>query len=1214
MARRRLIVALALWVWATPALGAPDAGLADAAVDAGPPDAGVAPTDAGPPEARRAAVVEALAALPPGDEDPAVAARRAALQQRLALLDELITARRAGESTETDRAGRAGRLARVEAESAEFDLRPPPEAPEAVDAALLESVEARTTAMRDAITALQTERAAVEARIDGLPAEVQSARRRRQAAEELEKALSAQVAALPPGGARAPLLDRLELARLEAEAAAATEGRLEDEAEGLRASDALLGRQIDLARRRLRQQEDLLEQHRRAYERTLAAARADTSAALAEARRALSAARTPTEHLLARGRLLLAETRHELAEAARARVALDRTLAQQSKVLEAERAEFKGLENLVARDTTGRSAEKLKEVFQRLDRRYAELAQARQMEVLDALSTLRGRRLEVAALLFDLDEQWQLDIDALADAGARGEARALRETLRGALRAEQEAIAETLAVGESLQAVIADRDAVLDALDALVRGRIFWVQDKPPIGRATLAAAREELGRLGRWVTAPATWQLEPRPDAWPLEVLAALLLIGGVLLLGGYWRLRRLVRARWPDRVAAAERHRAALARVEAEAEAAAHAEAEAEARAAAQSPPPGALGPPGTPGAPGPPGAPGTPGPVEAADHRRVPASAAEAAELAAQAARARPASTEPAAHEAGRTTTPYAAVPPPAEGMPRDPHDPGLRLVAVALLSAGLVPAALFGLARLVELSPLSAFVRQPVAAGLDLLAALAGLWFVARLVFRPMGLAAVELGLADDTTASLRRATRTGLLTALSTLVPFAVLDAPPLRLETLPRLLYSTLEIALLLVLLRLLRPGSPLVRDLSAQLGARPGVHRLAGPVWLGLLLFGAAVVAMDLGGYRYGSAWLAGNALGSLAALAGAFFAWPPLRDRLAPTFAPALAGDDTPRSSRLHRARKVLRGALVVLTVVALGLVWDVDRRALGFLDAVTLYEMGAGETAEAVTLADLLRVVITFVFVVVLLRWMPRLFGLTLFRYVEIDPGARYAIVTIARYVAFFIGVVVAFDALHVDLSQLGWLVAAVGVGLGFGLQEIVANFVSGIILLMERPIRIGDWVTIGTTEGTVQRINIRATTLLTLDRQEIIVPNKDFITREVVNWTHGDRVVRLTVPIGVAYGTDVEKVRRLLLDIAAREPRVLAEPPPTAILAGHGDSSLDFELRVHYLDPTRRVPLLGALNAAINRALAENGIEIPFPQRDLHLRSGWPPDKG
>ena len=536
-------------------------------------------------------------------------------------------------------------------------------------------------------------------------------------------------------------------------------------------------------------------------------------------------------------------------------------------------------------------------------------------------------------------------------------------------------------------------------------------------------------------------------------------------------------------------------------------------------------------------------------------------------------------------------------------------GLRFLLLSGSTVSLLPALLYVQARLLSWAPLPDITRLPLVAGLDMLALLAFLLLLTRLVLRPKGLGPVEMGLRADTSAVLRRSTHTGLLVGLATLVPLAGLAAPPLRFEALPRLFYSAFELVVLLLLLGLLRPGSPVVRDLLGRALDEPPL-RGTGLAWSALAAFGVVIVGMDLGGYRYGSQWLASNTLSSLAISGAAVLIWPPVKERLAPALAGLFDESETLQAVSLRRARRALRVAFTVGAVITLGLIWDIDRRALTFLDAVSVYDMGSGETAEAVTLADLASVVVTAAVLVGLLRWMPSIFGLSLFRYIDVEAGARYAIVTIARYAVFFIGMVEALDALHIDLSKLSWLVAAVGVGLGFGLQEIVANFVSGIILLMERPIRIGDWVTIGSTEGTVQKIQIRATTLLTLERQEIIVPNKDFITREVINWTHRDRMVRLSVPIGVAYGTDVEQVRQLLLGVARANPDVLDKPPPDALMMAHGDSSLDFELRVHHLDPTRQAPLRSALNAAINRALTAADIEIPFPQQDVHLRGGWP----
>jgi len=202
---------------------------------------------------------------------------------------------------------------------------------------------------------------------------------------------------------------------------------------------------------------------------------------------------------------------------------------------------------------------------------------------------------------------------------------------------------------------------------------------------------------------------------------------------------------------------------------------------------------------------------------------------------------------------------------------------------------------------------------------------------------------------------------------------------------------------------------------------------------------------------------------------------------------------------------------------------------------------------------------------------------------------------------------VGAVYAFSSIGVEWSKLQWLVAALGVGLGFGLQEIVANFVSGIILLIERPIRVGDIVTVGGADGTVSRIRIRATSIMTWDRKELLVPNKALITGEVVNWTLSDAVLRVRIPVGIAYGSDTEKARDLLLGVARANESVLDDPAPTALFRGFGDSTLDFELRVFIPSIEHLIPVKSALFFAIDAAFREAGIEIAFPQRDLHVRS-------
>ncbi len=195
-----------------------------------------------------------------------------------------------------------------------------------------------------------------------------------------------------------------------------------------------------------------------------------------------------------------------------------------------------------------------------------------------------------------------------------------------------------------------------------------------------------------------------------------------------------------------------------------------------------------------------------------------------------------------------------------------------------------------------------------------------------------------------------------------------------------------------------------------------------------------------------------------------------------------------------------------------------------------------------------------------------------------------------------------------------SQLQWLAAALSVGLGFGLQEIFANFVSGLILLFERPFRVGDVITIGASSGRVTRIRTRATTILDFDNKEIVVPNKSFITGEVTNWTLSDSATRVVIKVGVAYGSDPARVRALLLGAARANPLVVADPEPVSVFLAFGASSLDFELRVFVGAVADRLVAQDQLNTAVAQLFAEQGIEIAFPQLDVHLRQTPQPAPG
>jgi potassium efflux system protein len=224
--------------------------------------------------------------------------------------------------------------------------------------------------------------------------------------------------------------------------------------------------------------------------------------------------------------------------------------------------------------------------------------------------------------------------------------------------------------------------------------------------------------------------------------------------------------------------------------------------------------------------------------------------------------------------------------------------------------------------------------------------------------------------------------------------------------------------------------------------------------------------------------------------------------------------------------------------------------------------------------------------------------------------LQPGSRYAINTLVRYVVVTVGVIAVLNIVGWDWSQIQWLVAALSVGLGFGLQEIVANFVSGLVILFERPVRVGDTVTVGQLTGKVSRVRIRATTITDWDRKEIIVPNKAFITEQVINWTLSDPITRIVIPVGIAYGSDFNLAHQVMQKTLRALPLVLDEPEPKVYFVGFGDSSLNFNLYVFSRELDDRLPLTHAVHAEILAALRENGIEIPFPQRDLHVRSVSP----
>jgi small-conductance mechanosensitive channel len=258
---------------------------------------------------------------------------------------------------------------------------------------------------------------------------------------------------------------------------------------------------------------------------------------------------------------------------------------------------------------------------------------------------------------------------------------------------------------------------------------------------------------------------------------------------------------------------------------------------------------------------------------------------------------------------------------------------------------------------------------------------------------------------------------------------------------------------------------------------------------------------------------------------------------------------------------------------------------------------------------TLKGLVLVAVWMTLIVVIDRTMRRIVVERILRRTHLEPSLQFAISRIIGYCLVVLGGYIALQAAGIDLSSLAIVAGAVGVGIGFGLQNIINNFVSGLIILAERPVALGHRVEVAGVAGIVTQIKLRSTVVVTNDNISIIVPNSEFIARPVTNWSHGDPKVRLRLAIGVAYGSDVEKLARLMVEVAAAHPATLKDPPPKLFFVGFGQSSLDFELGVWTATMSARpIQYRSDLFYAIERSLRQNHIEIPFPQRDLHIRSG------
>lgn len=297
------------------------------------------------------------------------------------------------------------------------------------------------------------------------------------------------------------------------------------------------------------------------------------------------------------------------------------------------------------------------------------------------------------------------------------------------------------------------------------------------------------------------------------------------------------------------------------------------------------------------------------------------------------------------------------------------------------------------------------------------------------------------------------------------------------------------------------------------------------------------------------------------------------------------------------------LLLSAMVPTLLILIGFSWRSVR------DIVVSAFMGFRIGGVTISFADIFWAIGLFTVILAVTRLVQRGLERGPFAHSRLDVGVQNSLTTVLGYIGLLIAVVASITALGFDLSNLALIAGALSVGIGFGLQSVVNNFVSGLILLFERPIKVGDWVITASGEGIVKKISVRSTEIETFDRSTIIVPNSELVSSTVTNWTHRSKLGRIKVPVGVSYDADPEKVKEILLKCAKSHPLISGYPEPFVVWQEFGASSLDFEIRAYLRDIGDGLTVRTELRFAIFKALKEAGIEIPYPQRDLHLKT-WP----
>ncbi len=981
----------------------------------------------------------------------------------------------------------------------------------------------------------------------------QAQRRIEAASQRLE--LLTQTAATSATDAERRIVDlQMENTQIDRQIATQWVSIYKDELLWIRESEPLHRLQQEVAEKQIAQLERALENYNQSLQSALAIESQKADVALQQKEIEAQAATSPDDRFITNWETLTARSLKHQRDLQSQLINLKKDESEQDKRLATERDELIAIRDLITNfELAGATAERVKQTLQQVRLRRTLLNRTlRNGAALQTLNQYRSDRFSIEDTLLGLSERFETE---RAEVAAKLEgadqkrfltaSAALLPEYRNALRDEKSILTEMISLGQNLQLLTGKRLETLNELQRFIRSRAFWLKDTKPLGPEAIAPLPGELKKGFFWLSNLMSAEIRSRL-AEVMTTPASLLsaLFLFPLLPIGLFYARNRVR----------EVTRSINDRVVAE----------------------GKL-------------------------------------------------------------------------------LHLGALVIITGVISAALVPLYFFIVAKMLNSAQLPAGIGSVGFRLFEHLALFLFLWFFCRSFFARRSITEVQFDLPRPAANAFYKAIRWFLFGYLIWLMPRDIFLHSPFEFEAVPRVFYTLFLISALIGVIRLVRERSPFIQHHLQALNA-PFISRNWKTISTLIMATAVAALALDVTGHRYASQSIVVSLGGSLvvliilptlyrriiAALLTFFSHHPVVSSASANAFStdtsntvtpapkqvsapvsatPATQTGESPDTatnatvnqpveevSEAGRMQRILRLLFIVGGGVTLLNLWGMDEQALRTLDEMHLYTVRVtGAEAEFVTAGDFLRFILFLVVTFWTLRILPGLYEVALFPRLKMDEGVKYATLTISRYTLFVMGFFFALAELHMDLGRLGWLMAAIGVGLGFGLQEIVSNFVSGLILLIERPVRPGDTVTIGTLSGKVERINIRATTIVNFDRQEVLVPNRTLITSDVTNWTRTDTINRLVVPIGVAYGSDIDRVGELLMELAMAQPEVLKDPGPSVVFMLHGESSLDFNLRVFVPSPAEIMLLRDRLNRLINKAFAAEGIEIPFPQRDLHVRT-------